>query len=68
MFSGFTSRWMTPTSCVLESVGNFCCVLDARHDVVDEPTGFAGIKERQDVRVGESGGYRNLAEESLGRP
>jgi hypothetical protein len=37
--------------------------LDERHDVVERVARFAGVVERQDVRVDETAGDRDLAQE-----
>src|SRR3954469_15231977 len=36
------------------------------HDVVEEPSRFAGIEQRQDMRMLELGGEADLAEEAIG--
>ncbi len=38
---------------------------DERHDIVQAPVGFAGVEQRQDVRVVEAGGDLDLAEKAL---
>ena len=40
--------------------------LHVGHDVEEEPAGLAGVVDRKDVRVGETGGELDLAEEPLG--
>ena len=40
--------------------------LDVRHDVIEEALDFAGVIERQDMRVGQSRGDFYLAQEPLG--
>ena len=40
--------------------------LDVRHDIVEQPAGFARVMQRQDIGVLEPGGNLDLAEKTVG--